>query len=184
MDKWQRLRLERKGQIVVLSVHHTGTNFTTDEILRAFQPHHYQYEICNHDIPYSKIRVHIEPKLMKWVRYWAENGCAVVPLRHPKAIFTSWVARNKNRDNLVEQINLLKTEVHPHNQIYLPIDSPDRDKWLDQLRAATGKAMSTKWPVIASVIGKPRQYPELSPKDKELLHSVTNDGFFHTFYPE
>ena len=95
--------------------------------------------------------------------------------------------RNKKRENLVEQINLLKTEVHLHNPIYLPIDSPDREKWLDELRSATGKPMRTKWPIIASVLGKPRkprQYPELSPADKELLHSVTNDGFFHTFYPE
>lgn len=180
MDKWDRFRLEKKGLIVVVSIHHTGTNFTMDEILRYWESHHAEYELYNFGIPHGKARVHMETRFFKLLDFWCKNACVIVPMRHPEKVIRSWIARNKRLEALAIQYDILKTRVDPYDPLYLPIDSPDRERWLDRLRAKTGKPHRTDWRTIMSC-GKS---PDLNDKGRLLLESVTEDGFFDKFYPE
>ncbi len=76
------------------------------------------------------------------------------------------------------QYELLKGLVDPAEPFYLPIDTADRDKYLEQLSKLTGKHIHSRWPVVSSC-GKTA---ELNANEMKMVTSVMSDGFFDPFY--
>lgn len=174
--KWEKLR-DKVGPIVVVSVHHTGTNLVYDQILRAFRPRAPGEAYFQRGRPHGKLRIHCEGKLADTLRKFLHFPL-VVPIRHPEVVFRSWKARAKSVNALMMQYELLKGLVDPVGPFYLPIDAPDRDKYLEHLSKLTGKHIHSRWPVVSSC-GKTA---DLNANEIEMVRSVMSDGFFDPFY--
>lgn len=175
-NKWERLR-GKVGPIVVVSVHHTGTNLVYDQILRAFRPRAGGAEYFERGMPHGKLRIHCEGRFVETLERFLPFPI-VVPMRHPEAVFRSWKSRAKSVNALMMQYEMLKAFIAPAEPFYLPIDTPDRDEYLDKLSKLTGKHIHSRWPVVSSC-GKTA---ELNDNEMNMVRSVMSDGFFDPFY--
>ena len=74
----------------------------------------------------------------------------IVPLRHPSLVEESWRRRGKSTTDLRENFRLLVDEIDPLNPLYLPIDVPDRQTYLDRINSELGLNLVTDWGVVNS----------------------------------
>ena len=89
---------------------------------------------------------HIEPAQIKILQHWLnEAEHVVVPIRHPVKVAESWKLRNYDLAALDEQWRTLVDVVAPHDPIYLPVDHPDRNLYLDVLNERMGLDLQTDW---------------------------------------
>lgn len=170
--------------IIVATVHHTGTHFIEEDILSDFDARSLNYcgKIAGPSGKNIKIRIHLEPANTENLTEWCSQCEVVVPMRHPISVAESWKARPKKmtqmtQEDLIIQWNILKSVVDPHHPIYLPLDVPDRDNWLQALNAKTGLNIHTHWPVIMSC----NKSAELNDDERESVFEVMADGFFDRF---
>ena len=151
------------------TIQHSGTLFT-----RAL-------------IPFDPIALTEKPKQGDWL-YWGHTHRdvkgrdnweglvkeypTIVPLRHPSLICESWRRRKgeieKESWRLVEEWRVLIDKIDPHKPYYLPIDSPDRQNYLDAINKDLGLNIRTRWKVAHSKKETYSLNPNSYPIDKEL----------------
>ena len=165
--------------IVVASVHHTGTNFVGQEILKGFSNAGMGYRAYVKGVPTGKkqVRIHCELAHVDYLEWWCSKYPSIVPMRHPVKVFESWKVREKSFKNLAGQYDILKNIVSNFDTTYLPIDVPDRDDWLWQLNERFGLDIQTTWPVIMSR----KETATLTDLELDLVRAVMSDGFFDRF---
>ena len=149
------------------TIQHSGTLFT-----RAL-------------IPFDPISLVEKPREGDWL-YWGhmhrdvagrdnwkklvKRFPTIVPLRHPSLISESWKRREgefeKESWRLKEEWKFLIDEIDPYNPYYLPIDSPQRQDYLDVINKDLGINARTRWKPVHSK----KQTFNLQPKeiDSEL----------------
>jgi len=160
--------------ILVASVHHTGTKLVFNDILRNFP------EVNQQNYLYSgrgKIRIHVDEPFLDDLDYWGSKALTIVPLRHPEKVAIGWKVRGKRLEELSLQWHWLKERISKFDPYYLPIDSPLRSNYLDEISWAMQIQLETEWPIIGSC----EQTIELNEKDKEHVRSWMQDGFFEEF---
>ena len=163
--------------VVVASVHHTGTHFVVDELFKGWRHYAMSYGNIKGPIGDGVTRIHIDKDQSIYLPRWMEHQPLVVPMRHPASVVESWLARDKPIEPLLPQWEMLKTMVDPARPIYLPLDVPDRDRWLGELNGKLGLKLQTDWPVIMSC-GKSAV---LSDVHRAAVVEVMADGFFDRF---
>ena len=168
-----------KQIVTVASVHHTGTQFITHEILKTFEARSLDHRnlVAGPAAKDIWIRIHCEPQSIDRLGYWCSSRATIVPLRHPAKVAASWKARGKDLSRLVAQWNILKNIVDEHDPMYLPIDVPDRMNWLDTISRNIDRELQTDWPVVMSC----NKSATLSENDKAAVIEVMADGFFDRF---
>lgn len=160
--------------IVVPSVHHTGTKTVFLDILKDLQPEVNQQDYKRNE---GKLRIHIDKPFLDDLHFWCARCPAIVPLRHPRKVAYGWKARAKPLWDLTEQWNWLKEEIDPYVPYYLPLDSPERGHWLQEINRSLGTSFTTDWPML----GHSEATTELDDKDEFLIQSWMEDGFFEQF---
>ena len=165
--------------IVIASVHHTGTNFIWQDLLKGFE----QFGM-NHigrgksQLPKNGFtRIHCDLAQHGYLEWWLMRHHCIVPLRHPMSVAASWKARACDLSLLPGQWVILKNEVDPYKPMYLPIDSPDRMNWLDVISRNIGQELQTDWPVVMSC----NKSATLNDDERESVFEVMADGFFDRF---
>lgn len=100
--------------------------------------------------------------------HWGEGiipDCPIVitPIRHPDAVYGSWVSRGKPVERLP---GLIELQTMFHGEL-LPIDSPRRDEYLERLSERIGVKLKTDWlkvhcinsaPVVSGLYEKHRDF--------------------------
>ncbi len=170
--------------VVVASVHHTGTHFLFEHLFDGWHRYNMGYDCISEPHGNGIVRIHCDHQQSQYLPRWLDSHRAVVPMRNPFAVATSWKAREKDLDgfgSLMEKLNsqwdCLKKMVQPYNPIYLPIDAPDRENWLAALNKELGLELQTDWPVVMSC----NKSAELSFNDRQAVIEVMADGFFDRF---
>jgi hypothetical protein len=164
--------------IVVASVHHTGTNFVHQHLLKGFPQTGMNYSHYKKPPDHrGHVRIHCDLSQHTYLPWWLKQFPCIVPMRHPMKVAASWKARDKSLDNLAIQWKILKEKVAPYDPFYLPLDVPDRQRWLDDIICFLETDLQTDWPVIMSC----NKSAELSENDKEAVIEVMADGFFDQF---
>ena len=170
-----------KRLVVIPSVWHSGTHFMTDQVVPDFTAHHFDHRgwIAGSPRGDIQVRCHCEPEFAKSLQRWGKEGQCLVPMRHPILVAQSWKARGKTGRflELAAQWKLLKDHIAPHDPLYLPIDSPDRENWLDKIRNFLNSEIQTDWPVIMSC----NKSATLTDEEREAVIEVMADGFFDRF---
>ena len=132
--------------IIVPTIVHTGTCFTIDHLFA--------------DVP--KIR---NPKRgfgVFWAHVWAERmpeiidrmgegHPIVVPLRPPVNVALSWKKRERNLAELDQQWRRMRDIIDHYDPMYLPVESPHREVFLDKIRHRLDMPLHTDWRKIASI---------------------------------
>ena len=175
--------------VFIASVHHTGTNFAT----KLFKDIGYEQtdktpaEAGNSANFFH--RSHIADSVATELKTWLDLGIPiVVPMRHPVTVLNSWLARGKDPDELKRQFDLLIGLVDAYKPIYLPIDSPNKEAFLTNLRLKVDLRLNTDWPVVASKIKGSEHRAQLEPIKPTLAHlGIIGPYSFHPlferFYP-
>lgn len=133
--------------ILVPTIPHTGTKLLTEDILRSFEHNALRNKPKNR----QKIDDHIYPeKLTRWKELLAEYP-AIIPLRNPVSIAVSWQRRNKDIGEFIVMWYILVEIIDQYNPQYLPIDTKERDYYLNRINKKLRLELYTDWPVINSV---------------------------------
>lgn len=101
----------------------------------------------------------------------------IVPFRHPMSIAESWKKRGKPLSNLAVQYQIFREAVACNNPFYLPLDAPNREEYLDQIRKRIGMPIETSWPVI----GSENSTATLTRVEEDQVRHMMSDGFFGQF---
>lgn len=168
----QLTRLVNAMILLVASVHHTGTKTICNSVLAPFSgflPHRPE--------PEGKLRLHIEECHLVDLEYWTGHAITIVPMRHPRSVAIGWKSRFKPLALLEKQWNQLK-ELAPRVDYYLPVDTEDRDEWVDKVNLDLKLNLFTDWPVIGQHGG---EYFELDERENRQVDSWMADGFFEQF---
>ncbi len=165
--------------VVIASVHHTGTNFVWQHLLNGMTQVGMNYDPSGRNRPPKNafVRIHCDFGQYQYLEWWCRQFPVIVPMRHPLTVAESWKARDKDLSPLPAQWNILKNEVHQYNPLYLPIDHPDREAWLDAIRRKLGIQIQTDWPVVMSC----NKSAELTDEERADVVAVMADGFFDRF---
>ncbi len=169
--------------IVVPSIHHTGTNFVLQNLLRKFATH--PNTIASLPPEQSKVHVHVEPSLVGQLDHWVRLMYPMlVPIRHPASVARSWKARGKPVSEMVGQWQMLIDQVAPFKPSYLPLDVDNREDWLEAFCDKFSLDLSTDWEVVRGsgiVITDPDA--ELNAVELSEIDSLMSSPFFEQFYP-
>ena len=174
--------------VFVASVHHTGTQFTQKLFVDL------DYEVTD-KLPGETEnngnyfhRCHISDSCRTELNEWLHRGVPlIVPLRHPLAVMRSWLARGKSVEEMCRQFELLFELVDPHQPLYLPLDSPLRDKYFTNLRLKVDLSLNTDWAKWRSKMkgsDHPAQLEPVTPTDEQMqmLEPVLKTPLMTTFY--
>ena len=133
--------------ILVPTIPHTGTKLLANDILRDFEHN----ALINKPKNGQKIDDHIFPeKITRWKELMTEYP-AIIPLRNPVSIAVSWERRHRDLGELMVMWYILVEQLDKFNPSYLPIDSLDRNKYLDRINQRLGLKLTTDWPIVNSV---------------------------------
>ena len=107
----------------------------------------------------------------------------IIPFRHPFLIYESWIRRNKNIPDLIENIRLLVNEIDPLNPHYVPIDVPNKQNYLDKLNRDLDIDLITDWGIENSKKATYNlSYRDIKPTN-DILALVDEIGpFLNRFY--
>lgn len=135
--------------IFIASVHHTGTQFTCKLFVDAGYEQNSKWPEGRKGTPDPANyfhRSHIADSVGTELRHWLDLGIPiVVPIRHPIAVLKSWLVRKKDPLELKKQFELLIKVVDPYKPLYLPLDSPDREDYLTDIRLKVDLGLKTDW---------------------------------------
>lgn len=171
--------------VFVASVHHTGTQF----VQKLFEDSGYKItdktpKEAGNSVNYLH-RCHITDSVMTELMQWLHMGIPIiVPLRHPKEVARSWLARNKPLTDLVRQFKILEEVVDAFTPLYLPIDHYSRETALYQLQLECEPKLHTDWPVVGSRPHGEGHYCVVAPTeaDYEQLKHLRENLFLQQFY--
>jgi len=108
-----------------------------------------------------------------------------VPIRHPLSIARTWLRRGCRMEWLPEALELLATEMDPINPWYVPIDTPDRDSYIDRINSTLGWGLDPAgWPLVGH--NPVNSQMDLSKDQRDLLQLVfeKHSEFFSRWYPD
>lgn len=127
--------------IVVTSVPHTGSQFVTKHLLSG----------AGLTSPNDVYFQHTENGTVPMLRKLMKAGWpCIVPMRHPLKVAGTWTGRGLELHTLWNSWRRLVTAIDPLNPLYLPIDVPNRQTYLDVINEALCQDIRTNWPVIGS----------------------------------
>lgn len=161
--------------VFVASVHHTGTQFTMDMLVRnGFKNFERQVPPDNQAYRGNSVhRQHISIEHFdKFQEVLTMKRPLIVPLRHPKLCAQSWANRRRSIDVMLQQWNWLIDIVAPYKPLYLPVDSPDKNTYLERIAERLGVPLSTEWPIVGS---KPCSY---APYDETKVDDFVRSAKF------
>ena len=127
--------------IVVTSVPHTGSQFVTQHLLAGAglsSPNDFYFQ-------------HVEDTTVPLMRKLMRDGWpCIVPMRHPSKVAGTWTGRGLELYTLRNYWRRLILAIDPLGPLYLPIDVPNRQDYLDLINEATCLDLKTDWPVTGS----------------------------------
>ena len=134
-------------QVVVISVPHTGTNFTT----KLFKDQGYQdcslCQLVEGKAVYQGHVSHLSERTL--AKQKARSMPLILPFRHPFRVEESWKRRRKPVTDMVTQFRDYLREFTPLSHFLLPVDSPKREKAIAALNAGLSLALTPDWDHIA-----------------------------------
>ena len=137
--------------IVVVSIHHAGTHFVLDHLLREYERLHDNTAGNALLIGDRVVHVHAEPENLNQLHWWLSRYECIVPLRHPGAIVESWASRDgKKMADLVRQYETLVELDDLYRPNFLPIDASLRNYYLRELNQSLDTNFTTDWPRVMS----------------------------------
>ena len=74
----------------------------------------------------------------------------IVPMLHPLKVAGTWTGGGKTLHPLWDSWRRLISAIDPLGPLYLPIDVPNRQTYLDAINEETCLDLKTDWPVIGS----------------------------------
>jgi len=133
--------------VLIPTIPHTGTKLVANELFKDFEHN----ALINKPQNNQKIDDHIFPeKMTRWKQLLSEYP-AVIPLRHPILTAVSWERRKRDIGEMCVMWYILVEQIDRFNPLYLPIDSPGRDKYLDSINQSLRLQLTTEWPIVNSV---------------------------------
>lgn len=135
--------------LCVPTVKHTGTYFVGKHLLGW--PEHPLKRLETPPDP-SVVMGHLYPSKRRLWEHWLRLYPAIVPIRHPYVVERSWLGRVEDTRDMFAMWRELEW-VDRFNPMYLPIDVPDREKYLQAINQRFGLNLTTDWPVINSKVG-------------------------------
>lgn len=112
----------------------------------------------------------------------ADQEIKVIPLRRLDRIIVSWERREKDLSELKDRLDRLLSKYDPQNPYYIPIDSPDRDRYWDIMNTDLNLEIVPQWCVISEKDSMNATFDDI--KDKDTAQELINEysGFFSRFY--
>lgn len=110
---------------------------------------------------------------------------SIIPLRHPILTAVSWARRNRDLGEMCVMWYVLVEQLDRYNPYYIPVDSPNRNDWLDRLNKGLRLDLSTNWPIINSKHNTFEATIEDIPEDnREQIERLCKnlDDFLSRFY--
>lgn len=122
--------------LFLLSVPHTGTRFTERLLGPLYKMH---------------TDLGVERKRMPRLRLLLEMSRVIVsPLRDPQKVWASFCRRRHTGERFWEGWRILEV-LHQEFKIhYLPVDTPDRQLYLDEIAKGLGRKIETDWEPIGN----------------------------------
>lgn len=99
---------------------------------------------------YGVCFLHCYPENIKELVARLEDYPAIVPMRPPLCCAASWKARQKDLELCRDLWQIMVEVIHPFGPAYLPIQAPDRDRFLRLAGERIDQELKTDWPVVAS----------------------------------
>lgn len=124
----------RPAEFNTLSVMHTGSKFLFNHLLR--------------DVKMEWEHKHIGAN--EDVNGWLHERPCLVPMRHPEAVAVSHYTRYGSVDKMCHGFRQLVKFADPLGPYYLPLDTDDRQDYLDRINERFGLSLQTRWPIIGS----------------------------------
>jgi hypothetical protein len=189
-------------KLAILSIPHTGTNFVYNLVGGQLPIVRRQFEEANeHDvIPFHIFNYSVFEEA-------EQNGFTIItPLRHPIAAAKSWVnwwtifyqdgqgwhpdLTEEEKEDLIKR-NSLSVFFKMFNNLiacsslydinFLPLDSENRQEYLDMLNKELGTHLTTEWKPINSIGQHTKEIPQnVLEEAEELINN--NKEFFNKFY--
>lgn len=123
---------------------------------------------------------HTWPGHTDYFHKWLSLYPAITPLRAPERIVYSWIRRKRPLEKLIILIDEWLKLVERFDIFILPIDHPNRDRYLAEFNKKHGTMLSTDWTVVPSAKDQAPYdgtWSNISEQGKELAHLLTD------FYP-
>ena len=134
--------------MILASVRSTGTRFFTEVLRNAGIPCYKKEEITAYGGVLSDglHTSHCEPTHMYHLETKASRYPLFLPMRHPRKVAESWIKRGWAINSLffAEWYNLFWLH-EKYDGHWLPIDTPDRDKYLQEAGEIAGVGLKTDW---------------------------------------
>ena len=127
--------------IVVTSVPYTGSQFVTQHLLGGAGLS------SPNDVYFQHVENGTTPMLRKRM---LDGWPCIVPMRHPLKVAGTWTGRGQSLHTLWDSWRRLILAIDPLGPLYLPIDVPNRQTYLDAINEEILVELKTDWPVIGS----------------------------------
>lgn len=162
--------LER--DLLLVSVQRTGTRFT-QRILTAAK-------IKTAQIHPVQTRTN---QLDNWLKKnTKQNLPIIVSLRHPISVALSWRSREDSVEKMFDQWAYLVQIIAVSKPLFLPVDHPEKQEYLDELSRYVGKPLETDWKKYGN---RPVTPPaELSSGEIDQCNQLVATTFLSDFYED
>ncbi len=95
-------------------------------------------------------QIHPVPTRAKQIDGWltrnkAEHLPIIVPMRHPFSVAHSWRLRGELVEKMFAQYKMLEAICAVSTPLFLPVDHPDRDDYLELMSAVLETPLTTDW---------------------------------------
>lgn len=170
--------------VLVLGVPHSGTNFA-EQLVRGDRRNVHglacrlaEYGSSHLLEPGGYATVRTDECSDGGLRDLCKNSLVVVPVRSPRAVALSWVARGKNLDQMLAQWDRLIALAADFPFAYLPLDSPRRNEFLTLLASRLEVPLTTDWAEVGSF----KSERALPPEYDARLADLERRDFFRRLY--
>lgn len=159
--------------LVMPTVRHTGSLFLRDVFLSVgFERVTLRGQAAKNSLVFD----HLYDTHMGHFKRWIERfRLVVIPLRDPAMTALSWAKRSEDFGHFLEQWRNL-IALSDHGPLYVPIDRPDRQDYLNKVAEAIGAELSTDWVPVNTFSGPLKA----SPPDVSDLYDWPVIGEFYS----
>lgn len=164
--------------LCVPTVQHTGSKFITAHLLAGQTKRDIKKGYVGPGVYFD----HLWPHKWEWWQPLLDQFPAIVPLRHPSAVYESWRARGRPFREMTDQWRVLIEKVDPYQPYYLPLDVEDRQGYLDRINTELGMNLTTEWKVVHSKWGTNIDWRTHYPPDHVQEFIDQYQSFFDRFY--